>query len=161
MNIRRSSMILDMLEQLMPFDDNLMEDDYPSEESFSLGSFLRHWHEDPAFLEAFERLWGRLLEPQVAEGQKGDALQPVRVFTDEEEQFLTTEARGYILRLQAAGLLKADQMEKVIDRAFECWAEEITLDQVRFLVAAVLLYEVFSADDLDPNAFSPPQRGLD
>lgn len=160
MNIRRSTMIRDMLEQLMPFDEHFMEGDYLSEDGSSLGSFLRHWHEDPAFLEAFERLWGRLLSPEVAEGAKDDR-RPVRVFTDEEEQFLTTEARGYILKLQAAGLLGADQMEKVIDRAFECWAEEITLDQVRFLVAAVLLYEVFSADDFDLNLFSPPYRGLD
>lgn len=160
MNIRRSTMIRDMLEQLMPFDEHIMEEDYPSEEGTSLGSFLLQWHEDPAFLEAFERLWDRLLSPKMAEDVK-ESGRPIRVFTEEEEQFLTTEARGYILKLQAAGLLGADQMEKVIDRAFECWAEEITLDQVRFLVAAVLLYEVFSADDFDLNLLPPPHRGLD
>jgi uncharacterized protein Smg (DUF494 family) len=149
-----------MLEQLMPFDESIMEDELPSEERSSLVAFLRHWQEDQTFLEVFERLWNRLLDPEVSPDHL-EADHPIRVFTEEEERLLTTEARGYILKVQAVGVLTTSQIEKVVDRAFECWTEEISLDQVRFLVAAVLLYEVFGADDIDVNFAQPPTVGLD
>ena len=159
MNVRRRSMIRDMLEQLMPFDEQMVGEELPSREGLSLVSFLRYWQEDQTFLEAFERLWSRLLSPEEAPEGVASAPPPVRVFTPEEEVFLTTEARGYLIKLHSAGLLNAAQLERVIDRAFECWTEEISLEQVRFLVSAVLLHEVFGDDESERGPFAPPARG--
>jgi uncharacterized protein Smg (DUF494 family) len=149
-----------MLEQLVPFDDLMTEIEFASEEGSSFIAFLRNGQEDPTFLEVFERLWNRLLNPE-ASPEKLAATKPFRVFTEEEEHLIDTEARGYLLRLQASGLLGTTQFETVIDRAFECWAEEISLDQVRFLVAAVLLHELLNSEGFEQSSNVPPSIGLD
>ncbi len=160
MNIRRRSKIRDMLEQLVPVDEPGLEEAEPLEDDSSLLTFLRHWQEDPTFLEVFERLWNRLVSPEVLERNEGRA-KAVRVFTEDEDLLLSTEARGYLVRLHTAGVLTTRQLETVIDRAFECWSDEVGLDQVRFLVSAVLLHEIFGTGAEQVNVAFPPVNGLD
>lgn len=160
MNVRRRSKIRDMLDQLVPIEEPIAGLDFASEEASSFIAFLRNGQEDPTFLEVFERLWNRLLSPEAVAGETGSQ-GPYRVFTDEEEQFLSIEARGYLLKLYASGLIGPTQLETAIDRAFECWTEEIDLDQVRFLVAAVLLHDLFSYEGPDRGSSSQPFCGLD
>lgn len=158
MNIRRRSMLRDMLDQLMPFDEQIVEEEYPLESGSSLAAFLRRWEENRAFTEAFERIWRRLSSPE-SFPRRGEPTRSFRIFTPEEEELLSTEARGFLTTVSSSGVLTTAQLETVVDRAFECWTDEITLDQVRFLVSAVLLHETFDTDESEPDGSSPGCSG--
>jgi Smg protein len=78
-------------------------------------------------------------------GHAGDALLPrlaagrsVRVFADDEQDRLDLGARGYLLMLEQAEVLDADQRELVIDRIMALESEEVDLEQVRWVVRMVL-----------------------
>lgn len=159
MNIRHRSMIRNLLEQLQPFEEQATGEDVHPERCFSLAGFLRRCLEDPTFLEAFEYRWSRL--PSPGEAHEGwEPGQALRVFTPEEEHFLTSEARGYLLKLCATGTLTSAQLETVIDHAFECWAEEVNLEMARLLAAVVLLHEAFGAAGSDEADAAPPSMGI-
>ena len=61
-----------------------------------------------------------------------------RVYTLEEQSRLDLEARGFLVFLEQNGLLTAGTRELVIDRVMELDAEEIDLDQLKWVVLMVL-----------------------
>jgi Smg protein len=61
-----------------------------------------------------------------------------RVYTLEEQHRLNVEARGFLVFLEQNGLLTAGTRELVIDRVMELDAEEIDLDQLKWVVLMVL-----------------------
>ena len=61
-----------------------------------------------------------------------------RVYTPEEQHRLNIEARGFLVFLEQNGLLTAGTRELVIDRIMELDAEEIDLDQLKWVVLMVL-----------------------
>ena len=85
---------------------------------------------------------------------------PMRIFTPEEEYHLTSEARGYLMKLCATEILSPAQFESVIDHAFECWVEEIDINTARLLAAVVLLHESFAAGGSSEADAAPPSLGV-
>jgi Smg protein len=62
----------------------------------------------------------------------------VRVFTDEEIERISTECRGYVLSLEAQGILSPTQRELVIDRLAALDGDELDIDRLKWLVLMVL-----------------------
>ncbi len=62
-----------------------------------------------------------------------------RIYTAEEQQRLDMEIRGMLLYLEQAGILDAASRELVIERALALDSQEITADDVKWIVLLVLL----------------------
>jgi Smg protein len=61
-----------------------------------------------------------------------------RAFSGFEMSRLSTEVRGYLSQLEQIGILPAQQRELVIDRLMALEAEEIEIEQVKWVVLMVL-----------------------
>ncbi|MFO1465056.1 MAG: DUF494 domain-containing protein [Steroidobacteraceae bacterium] len=62
----------------------------------------------------------------------------VRIFNSQEAWRLDTDVRGYLVHLQNVGILSAGQREVVIDRLMALEADEIDIQQVKWVVLMVL-----------------------
>jgi Smg protein len=62
----------------------------------------------------------------------------IRVFDPGEQARLDTDCRGYILYLENIGILSTAQRELVIDRLLALDAEQIDIEQVKWVVLMVL-----------------------
>ncbi len=62
-----------------------------------------------------------------------------RIFHDVEKAAFTIESQGYLIQLRALGLLDDRDMEMVIDRAMQTGYEKLSIDEVREIVASLLL----------------------
>ena len=62
----------------------------------------------------------------------------VRVFSGQEQVRLDTDVRGYLLHLENLGILSAAQREVVIDRLLALEAEELEIEQLKWVVLMVL-----------------------
>jgi Smg protein len=61
-----------------------------------------------------------------------------RVFAPQEQARLDPQCRGLLTTLESAGILSAHQREIVIDRLLALEAEELDVDQVKWVVLMVL-----------------------
>lgn len=61
-----------------------------------------------------------------------------RIFCDQEIQKLDVECRGFLLYLESCGILTPTNRELVIDRAMALEADEITLEQLKWVILMVL-----------------------
>ncbi len=62
----------------------------------------------------------------------------VRVFSNHESQRLDTDVRGYLMYLENVHILSGTERELVIDRLMALEAEEIDIEQVKWVVLMVL-----------------------
>jgi len=62
----------------------------------------------------------------------------VRVFSGSEQIRLDTDVRGYLLHLENLGILSAQQREVVIDRLLALEADDIDIEQLKWVVLMVL-----------------------
>ena len=62
----------------------------------------------------------------------------VRVFSGSEQVRLDTDVRGYLLHLENLGILSAAQREVVIDRLLALEADDIDIEQLKWVVLMVL-----------------------
>jgi Smg protein len=65
----------------------------------------------------------------------------IRVFSDVEKERLDLECRGYLLFLEQVGVLDVGTREVVIERVMALDADEIELDQLKWVVLMVLFYQ--------------------
>jgi Smg protein len=63
---------------------------------------------------------------------------PIRVFTPEEHRRLDVDARGFILYLENIGVLDPLRREMVIDRLAALETEDISLEDVKWVILMVL-----------------------
>lgn len=66
------------------------------------------------------------------------SLPTTRVFSAEETRALSTEGRGYLMRLRAMGVLDDESHEEVMERAMELVEDEISLKELKTLIALTL-----------------------
>ncbi len=66
------------------------------------------------------------------------AKEAIRVFSGQEQARLDTDVRGYILHLEHEGILSTLQREHVIDRLLALDAEDIDIEQLKWVVLMVL-----------------------
>jgi Smg protein len=62
----------------------------------------------------------------------------MRVFSGSEQVRLDTDVRGYLLHLENLGILSAAQREVVIDRLLALEADDIDIEQLKWVVLMVL-----------------------
>ena len=63
---------------------------------------------------------------------------PIRVYVDSELNRLDTECRDFVMYLENIGILDAQRRELVLDRLMALEAEEITLEDLKWVVLMVL-----------------------
>jgi uncharacterized protein Smg (DUF494 family) len=91
-------------------------------------------HENPAFVRLLlDGLSGEQLG-KVAEA----TARAVRIFSGQELLRLDTDVRGYLMYLENVRILSATQRELVIDRLMALEADEIDIEQVKWVVLMVL-----------------------
>ena len=61
-----------------------------------------------------------------------------RILHDAEKMMISTEAQGYLMQLCEVGLLDNRDLENIIERAMMSGLEQLSLDEVREIAAAVL-----------------------
>jgi Smg protein len=66
------------------------------------------------------------------------AEQPIRVFIDSETERLDTDCRDFLIYLSNVGILDPQRRELVIDRLLALQSDEITLEDVKWVVLMVL-----------------------
>lgn len=69
-----------------------------------------------------------------AQGELG----PVRIYVECESARLDPESRGFLMLLEANGILDAHQRELVLDRAMALDQEELDLEDLKWVVLMVL-----------------------
>ncbi len=62
----------------------------------------------------------------------------MRVFSGQEQVRLDTDVRGYLLHLENLGILSVAQREVVIDRLLALEADDIDIEQLKWVVLMVL-----------------------
>ena len=65
----------------------------------------------------------------------------MRFYTEQEKERLDIECRGYLLFLEQVGVLDSGTREVVIERVMALDADEIDLDQMKWVVLMVLFYQ--------------------
>jgi Smg protein len=81
------------------------------------------------------------LESLAADPERGageGTARAVRVFSGQEQVRLDTDVRGYLLHLENLGILSAAQREVVIDRLLALEADDIDIEQLKWVVLMVL-----------------------
>lgn len=76
-------------------------------------------------------------------------LPSVRLLSDSELPFFTREAHGFLVELQTLRLLTPLHVEQIIDRALMMGLPRINLDDMKFIVAQILIgreTEAFNTD---------------
>jgi len=124
--------VLDILIYL--FENYMDADEHPLPGRSALKEELeRAGFAEPDVIRALE--W---LDGLAGGGASAATARAIRVFSGQELVRLDTDCRGYILHLENIGILSSAQREIVIDRLMALEAQEIDIEQVKWVVLMVL-----------------------
>ena len=115
------------------YDDGELEQDRESLRQELLDAGFRH----KEIGKAFDWLEGLAAMPE----QPADRIvrqQSIRVYSDEEQERLDMECRGFLLFLEQMGVLDPVTRELVIERVMALESEEVDLEQLKWVVLMVL-----------------------
>jgi len=115
------------------YDDGELEQDRESLRKELLDAGFRN----PEIGKAFDWLEGLAAMPEHAVGNVVRQ-QSIRVYSDEEQERLDVESRGFLLFLEQMGVLDAATREMVIDRLMALDSDEVDLEQLKWVVLMVL-----------------------
>jgi Smg protein len=87
--------------------------------------------------KAFEWLDG-LAEQRYQDEFPVQSAEPIRIFVDSEIDRLDTACRDFLLYLSNSGILDAQRRELVLDRLMALESDEISLEDVKWVVLMVL-----------------------
>jgi len=79
-----------------------------------------------------------LAEQRHLPGMSDGLDKPVRVFANSELQRLDTASQGFLIYLENVGILNPDCRELVLDRLLALDAEEVTIEDVKWVILMVL-----------------------
>lgn len=66
------------------------------------------------------------------------AAHSIRLYTDKEVEYLDLESRGFLMFLEQMGILNSTSRELVIDRVLALDADDMDLEQLKWIVLMVL-----------------------
>ncbi len=126
---------------LMYLFDNYFEEYYEinSDQESLKYELLQAGFGDTQVNKAIDWLEGLTLQKDLVISGNLEENKTLRIFNDREMEKLDTECRGFILFLEQAGVLNAFDREVVIDRLMALGANEIELQQLKWVVLMVLL----------------------
>ena len=127
--------VLDILIHL--FENFLDAEDEPEPSRDALKEELeRAGYAEPEINRAIQ--WVEGLAGDGARDVRNTAVRAFRVFCSHETGRMDTDVRGFLLHLEHVGILSATQRELVIDRLLALDADDISIDQVKWVVLMVL-----------------------
>tara|TARA_B100001123_G_scaffold270249_1_gene300777 strand:+ start:530 stop:1030 length:501 start_codon:yes stop_codon:yes gene_type:complete len=128
--------VLDVLIYLF---ENYMDEEIDlSSDRDSIESALTYaGFEDSQVMKAFDWLQA-LAESGEDSPTEAGANSAIRVFAPDEEAKLDVESRGFLLFLEQSGVLNPHSRELVIDRVMALEAEDIDIEQLKWVVLMVL-----------------------
>lgn len=94
---------------------------------------------EPEVIKAFS--WLEDLNPQKLEGNGGTRLAhtgSIRVYTDRETEKLDMACRGFLMFLEQVRILDAHSRELILDRIMALEADDISLEQLKWVILLVL-----------------------
>ncbi len=128
-----------VLDVLMYLFENYMDDEtemHPDRESLRV-ELQEAGFKKAEINKAFSWLEG-LANTQGDADVSEPAARSMRVFSSEESVRLDMEGRGFLLYLEQVGLVTAQQRELVLDRLMALDADDIDIDQVKWVVLMVM-----------------------
>lgn len=87
---------------------------------------------------AFCWMESQALSAPLAEAGLGTPSMSYRVFTNEENQAMSAEARGFLTRLRSMGLIDAEVQEEVIAKAVQMAEDEVTLKEIKTITVLAM-----------------------
>lgn len=126
---------------LMYLFDNYFEDDYEinSDQESLKYELAQAGFGDNQVSKAFDWLEGLALQKNLIQSDNLTEKSTLRMYSEREMEKLDVECRGFLIFLEQSGVLDAFDREVVIDRAMALEAEEIDLQQLKWVVLMVLL----------------------
>ena len=126
---------------LMYLFDNYFEEDYEikSDQESLKYELVQAGFGDNQVSKAFDWLEGLALQKDLIESENLAEKSTLRMYSEREMEKLDVKCRGFLLFLEQSGVLDAYDREVVIDRAMALEAEEIDLQQLKWVVLMVLL----------------------
>ncbi len=91
--------------------------------------------------DAFSWMESIALQPQTESEVISPLMNPptYRVFTNEEQQKLTDEARGFLIKVRTMGLLSNEAQEEIIERALRSTDDLINEQEIKIITTLTLL----------------------
>ncbi|MCK5913064.1 MAG: DUF494 family protein [Desulfuromusa sp.] len=91
--------------------------------------------------DAFSWMETIALQPQTAPEIAAPLmnLPTYRVFSNQEQQLLTTEARGFLVKVRTMGLLSDEAQEEIIDRVLRSAEDSIGEQEIKLITIMTLL----------------------
>jgi Smg protein len=129
-----------VLDVLMYLFDNYIEQDVeltPDQESLKV-QLRQAGFGDRQVDRAFDWLEGLAIQKEDMETSQLKETPSLRLFSDIEVEKLDIECRGFLHFLEQAGVLNAFNRELVIDRVMALDADEIDLQQLKWVILMVL-----------------------
>ncbi len=116
-------------------------DDAPINEQELVAELMSVGFEAEEISDAFSWMESVALQPQGELDAAGAPLeQPTyRIYSWEEQQAISSEAIGFLIRLRAMGLLSNDSQEEIIERAVRGAEDPIGLQEMKMIAALTLL----------------------
>ena len=126
---------------LMYLFDNYFEEDYEinSDQESLKYELVQAGFGDNQVRKAFDWLEGLALQKDLIQSDNLTENSTLRMYSEREMEKLDVKCRGFLIFLEQSGVLDAFDREVVIDRAMALEAEEIDLQQLKWVVLMVLL----------------------
>jgi len=126
---------------LMYLFENYFEEDYEinSDQESLKYELVQAGFGDNQVSKAFDWLEGLALQKDLIQSDNLAKKSTLRMYSEREMEKLDVECRGFLIFLEQSGVLDAFDREVVIDRAMALEAEEIDLQQLKWVVLMVLL----------------------
>lgn len=129
-----------VLDLLMYLFEHYMEDEpglppEPQRADLQL-KLLEAGFEPDEIQRAFHWLEGAI--DQATPAPRDQRASSVRIYTDQEQQRLDLECRGFLLQLEEIGILSGETRETVIDRVMALDEDDMDLDRLKWVILLVL-----------------------
>ncbi len=93
---------------------------------------------NPEIQKAFQWL-DELTEQQIVQREQARATHSFRVYTEDEQRRLDSDAQGLLLFLEQNGILDARSRELVLDRAMALDTDALSVEDLKWIVLLVLI----------------------
>ncbi len=126
---------------LMYLFDNYFEEDYEinSDQDSLKYELVQAGFGDNQVSKAFDWLEGLALQKDLIQSDNLAEKATLRMYSEREMEKLDVKCRGFLIFLEQSGVVDAYDREVVIDRAMALEADEIDLQQLKWVVLMVLL----------------------
>lgn len=116
-------------------------EDTPISEQELMAELMSVGFEADEIHDAFSWMETIALQPHIESGVVAPLmnLPTYRVFSDQEQQKLTTAARGFLVKVRTMGLLSDEAHEEIIDRALRSAEDPINEQEIKLITVLTLL----------------------